>query len=207
MVSLSRQAAGSATAGATAEATGQPVARLNARVSAYLADSVILFAFILVFFVIGGAQLLIASNRTDGDPPDPAYYAFIAVFLGGPLISWTAFNLLLMHWRGQSAGMYVIGIKTVSAEEAPMTVRRVLLRWFGLHPLLFHPLLLPLWTVASLLVVSFTLNDLVLVVAVALALLCLVSPLANFILLVTDPERRALHDRLARTLVVHLEQP
>jgi uncharacterized RDD family membrane protein YckC len=207
MVSLSRQAPGSTTAGATAEATGQPVARLNARVSAYLADSVILFAFILVFFVLGGLQLLIADNRTDGDPPDPAYYAFIAIFLGGPLISWTAFNLLLMAWRGQTAGKYVLGIKTVSAEDAPLTFRRVLLRWFGLHPLLFHPLLLPLWTVASLLVVSFTLEQAVLVVAVALALLCVVSPLANLVLLMADPERRALHDRLARTMVVHLEHP
>ncbi|OGO51681.1 MAG: hypothetical protein A2148_09970 [Chloroflexi bacterium RBG_16_68_14] len=190
----------------TSTATARPVAHLNARISAYLVDSVVLLAFILVFFVIGGAVLLFSSDLGRGDPPDSAYYASIAIFLGGSLLSWTAFNLALMRWRGQTTGMYVIGIRTVG-EDGPLTPGRMLLRWFGLHPLLFHPFLLPIWAIFSLLVVSLTLSQVVLVVTLALVLLCLVSPAVSLLAMLLDAERRALHDRLAHTLVVHLEQP
>lgn len=190
----------------SSRATARPVAHLNARISAYLVDSVVLLAFVLVFFVIGGSILLLTSDLGKGDAPDSAYYAAVAVFLGGTLLSWTAFNLALMRWRGQTAGMYVVGIKAVSADDPVLTTERTFLRWFGLHPLLFHPFLLPIWAIFSLLVVSFTLNQVVLVVTLALVLLCLVSPAANLLAAILDPERRTLHDRLARTLVVHMER-
>lgn len=207
MVSTSKPAvAESPTAGAS-RATARPTAHLNARISAYLVDSVVLLAFILVFFVIGGSVLLLSSDLGKGDAPDSAYYASVAVFLGGSLLAWTLFNLALMRWRGQTAGMYVIGIKAVGEDEPALTTRRTLLRWFGLHPLLFHPFLLPIWAVFSLLVVSFTLNQVVLVVTLALVLLCLVSPAASLLAALLDSERRTLHDRLAHTLVVHLERP
>ena len=47
----------------------RPIARLSARVFAYLVDSVVLLAFILVFFVLAGLQLLVAANRvaSNGD--------------------------------------------------------------------------------------------------------------------------------------------
>ncbi len=207
MVSASRPAVHESTAESAPPAATPSLAHLNARISAYLVDSVILLAFILVFFVLAGAELLIADSRSGGDPPDPAYYAFIAIFLGGALLSWSGFNLALLGWRGQTAGMYVIGIQVVPEGPERLTTGRRLLRWFGLHPLLFHPLLLPLWSILSLLLVSLLVSQIVLVVTIAVILLCLVSPAANLALLITDPQRRALHDRLARTLVVHLEQP
>ena len=206
MVSASNRALAESMTASTSTATARPVAHLNARISAYLVDSVVLLAFILVFFVIGGAVLLFSSDLGRGDPPDSAYYASIAIFLGGSLLSWTAFNLALMRWRGQTTGMYVIGIRTVG-EDGPLTPGRMLLRWFGLHPLLFHPFLLPIWAIFSLLVVSLTLSQVVLVVTLALVLLCLVSPAVSLLAMLLDAERRALHDRLAHTLVVHLEQP
>lgn len=206
MVSASDRALAESTTASTSTETVRPVAHLNARISAYLVDSVVLLAFILVFFVIGGAVLLFSSDLGRGDPPDWAYYASIAIFLGGSLLSWTVFNLALMRWRGQTPGMYVIGIRTIG-EDGPLTPGRMLLRWFGLHPLLFHPFLLPIWAIFSLLVVSFTLSQIVLVATLALVLLCLVSPVASLLAMLLDAERRALHDRLAHTLVVHLEQP
>ena len=191
----------------SSEAAAYPIAHANARISAYLVDSVMLLAFILTSLVVAGAQILLRSDLGRGDPPDSAYYAFVAILLGGSLVSWTAFNLALMRWRGQTAGMYVIGIRAVSEDAPALTTGRALLRWFALHPLLFHPFLLPLWVILSLLVVSLTLSQIVLVVTLALALLCLVSPAASLLTVLFDSERRAPHDRLARTLVVYLERP
>jgi uncharacterized RDD family membrane protein YckC len=207
MVSASQTAVQDSTSDAPPATEARPTAHLNARISAYLVDSVILVAFILVFFVLAGAQLLVANSRSDGDPPDAAYYAFVAIFLGGVLLAWTLFNLALVRWRAQTAGMYVIGIRIVPNEGERLTAGQNFVRWFGLNPLLFHPFLLPLWSMLSLLLVSLIVSQLVLVVTVALVLLCIVSPLANLALMIIDAEGRALHDRLAGTTVVHLEAP
>ncbi len=45
------------------------------------------------------------------------------------------------------------------------------------------------------------------IITLALVLLCLVSPAISLAAMLLDPERRTISDRLARTLVVHLEQP
>ena len=184
-----------------------PVARLNVRISAYLVDSIILFAFILTFFVIGGAVLLFSSDLGSNDAPDAAFSAFLAILLGGPLLSWSAFNLALMRWRGQSMGMYIVGIRTVAEGGASLATRTILLRWFGLHPLLFHPLLLPIWALLALYSVSVTLSQVIFVITVALVLLCVVAPAASLLAMAVDANRRALHDRLAHTLVVRIDRP
>ena len=184
-----------------------PIARLNARISAYLADSIILLAFILAFFVIGGAVLLFSSDLGSNDAPDAAFSAFLAILLGGPLLSWSAFNLALMRWRGQSLGMYIVGIRTVAEGGAPLATRTVLLRWFGLHPLLFHPLLLPIWALLTFYSFRATFSQIVLVITLTPVLLCVVAPAASLLAMAVDSNRRALHDRLAHTLVVHIDQP
>lgn len=206
MVSTGSEALGEQQAATARPAPDRPVARMNARISAYIVDSVVLVAVILIFLVIGGAVLLFTSDFGEGDAPDWAYYACVFVFMGGTLIFWSTLNLVLMRWRSQSTGMYVLGIRT-EAEDGALTNGRVLLRWFGLNPLLFHPLLVPVWVVASLVLVSVTLSQIVLAVTVAVMLLCIAAPLAGLVAMVTDPARRSLHDRLAGTLVVHMEQP
>ena len=204
MVSASKHAVERATPAAPAGAVGRPVAHLSARVSAYFVDSIVLLAFILVFFVIAGLELLIADSRTAGDPSDAAYYAFAAIAIGGSLIAWSAFNLALMRWRGQTMGMYVIGIKTVGEDGTALTTGRTLLRWFGLHPLLFHPLLLPIWLILSYLIFAATPSRAALAITLVPVLLCLVAPAVSLSTALLDHERRALHDRLAHTLVVHI---
>jgi uncharacterized RDD family membrane protein YckC len=185
----------------------RPVAKLNARISGYIVDSVILLAFVLVFFVIGGSILLFTSDLGSGEAPDWAYYAFLAVFLGGTLIVWSVFNVALLAWRAQTAGMYVVGVRTVLDDGSSLTSGRALLRWFGLHPLFFHPLLLPVWAMLSLLLVSLIVNQVAVIITVTLVLLCAVSPVAGLLAMIFDPERRGLHDRLSRTIVVHIDSP
>jgi uncharacterized RDD family membrane protein YckC len=60
------------------------------------------------------------------------------------------------------------------------------------------------WLLVGFLGVALAENEVILVLALALALLCLVGPLANFVFALFDPQHRALHDRLAGLRVVRL---
>ena len=182
-------------------------ARLNARMSAYLIDSAVLLGFIFAFLIAAGLILLLNSNLGKQDAPDSAYYAFMAVLLGGTIIGWTLFNIALVAWRGQTVGKYIIGIRTVSEDGAALGLRRAFLRWIVLHPLLFHPLLLPVWATFALIAAFVTLSQVVLVIMLAVLLLWIVSPAIALVTVLLDPSRRALHDRLAGTIVVHLDRP
>ena len=189
---------------AIAEAASPPTsaARLSARFSAYLIDSVVLLGFILAFFAIAGLVLWLSSNLGEEDPPDAAYYAFMGIFIGGTVIAWSAFNLALACWRSQSAGHYITGLRIVSEDAGNISIGRTLVRWFALHPLLFHPLLIPVWALFAAIAVSLTLNQFVLALTLGLVALCIVSPIAALITAVLDGDRRTLHDRVAGTIVV-----
>ncbi len=187
---------------ATPSGPSQPTATLGARIAAYLIDSILLTVVLLIFFVIGGAVLLFTSDLGDKDPPDAAFSAFIAILIGGPVLFWSLLNLGLTRWRAQTAGMYVAGIITTSNEGDVRAPRRVLARWFGMHPTLYHPLFVPLWSLLAAYATSVTLSRSVLIVTLALVLLCILTPLAGFAAMALDPERRGIHDRLARTRVV-----
>ena len=175
------------------------------RLAAYMIDSIVLLVFLLIFFVIGGAVLLFTSDWGKDDPPDAAFSAFISILLGGPLIFWSLFNLLLDRWRAQSIGMYVVGIKATFDGPQGRTVGSVLLRWFGLNPVLYHPLLVPVWALIT--AYAVTLSRSILVLTLALVLLCLVAPIVSVVTMALDSDRRGVHDRLARTPVVTVERP
>jgi uncharacterized RDD family membrane protein YckC len=184
----------------------QPVASFSARASAYVIDSALLLLFLLIFLIIAGSVLLFASDLGKEDASDAAYYASLAVFIGGSLITWSLFNIAVTWWRRQTAGMYVIGLLTVSADEEGLPLGRATLRWIAFHPLLFHPFLVPVWASLAFLIVSLTLSKVVLAIAIALVLLCLVAPFVGLASALLDDDRRALHDRLAGTLVIHLPE-
>ncbi|MCI0776949.1 MAG: RDD family protein [Chloroflexi bacterium] len=183
----------------------RPAATLGARIAAYLIDTIVLLAVLLIFFVIGGAVLLFTSDLGDKDPPDAAFNTFIAILIGGPVLFWSLLNLALTRWRAQTAGMYVAGIVTTSDEGDVRAPRRVLLRWFGMHPTLYHPLFVPLWVLLAAYATSATLSRGVLMVTIAPALLCLAVPIAGFVAMALDSERRGIHDRIARTRVVPVD--
>lgn len=203
MVSTSRPVSAESPVAETASITR--AARLSVRFSAYLIDSVVLLGFILAFFAVAGLVLWLSSNLGEEDPPDSAYYAFMGIFIGGTVIAWSLFNLALAFWRGQTAGQYITGLRVVSEGADSMSIGRTLIRWFALHPLLFHPLLIPVWTLFAAIAVSLTLNQFVLALTLGLVALCAVSPIATLAAVVFDKDRRALHDRVAGTIVIPTE--
>ena len=185
----------------------RPAATLGARIAAYVIDSIVLLVVLLIFFVIGGAVLLFTSDLGDKDPPDAAFSAFIAILIGGPVVFWSLLNLALTRWRAQTAGMYVAGIVATSDEGDVRAPRRVLVRWFGMHPTLYHPLFVPLWALLAAYATSATLSRGVLMVTLATALLCLAVPIVSLVAMALDGERRGIHDRIARTRVVPVDAP
>lgn len=192
---------------ATPSGLSQPTATLGARIAAYLIDSILLLVVLLIFFVIGGAVLLFTSDLGNEDPPDAAFSAFIAILIGGPILFWSFLNLALMRWRAQTAGMYVAGLITISEEGDARAPRRVLLRWFGMHPTLYHPLFVPVWSLLAAYATSVTLSRSVLIVTLSLVLLCLLVPIVGLVAMALDSERRGVHDRIAHTRVVSVDAP
>jgi uncharacterized RDD family membrane protein YckC len=181
-------------------------ARLEARLVAFVVDSVVLLSFILVLLAVGGLQLLITSDFGKEDPPDSSFYAILAIAMAViPL--WLAFNVVLCHWRGQTVGKYVADIKVLREDGRPLDVRACLARFLLLHPLLFHPFLALPWLLTAAVATSVTLNAAVLVVTLALVFLSLAAPFlaTGFVLL--DGKRRALHDRVVGTTVVLASTP
>lgn len=184
-------------AAAAAEAAGIRSIGLWPRIMAYLVDSVILLAVQLVFFIIAGAQLLAWGT----DPPDSAYYTFFAILMAG-ILGWSALNIALLVWRGQSAGQYVAGQQVVAEDAGSPTLPALLIRWFALNPLLFHPLLAGSWFVFGAIVFTLTLNLVALVVASTMFILCLVAGPLALVSALLSRRRRALHDMVSGTTVV-----
>ena len=176
-------------------------ARLEARLVAFVVDSVVLLSFVLIFLAVAGLQLLITSDFGDEDPPNSSFYAILAIAMAViPL--WLAFNVVLCRRRGQTVGKYVADIKVVRDDGRPLDLRTSLVRFLLLHPLLFHPFLALPWLLTAAVATSVTINAVVLVVTLALVFLSLAGPILAAGSVLLDGRRRALHDRVAGTTVV-----
>jgi uncharacterized RDD family membrane protein YckC len=180
-------------------------AGLEARIVAFLFDTVILLAFFSVFLMISLFQLLLRSDFGKIDPPDSAFYAALGTIIG-VVPFWLAFNLWLLMWRGQSVGKYIVGIRVAGSggDGDGLGLRQAAARILLLDPLLFHPLLAIPWALLAVVATSLTINIVVLVVTVSVALLSLLSPFIALGAMIVDKDRRGLHDRIAGTLVVRM---
>ncbi len=177
------------------------LASLTARAIAFAVDSVLLFTFLALAAFAAGLQLLIRSDFGDVEPPDSAFATLLGISVAVVPV-WGALNAVLYRWRGQSAGQYVAGIRVVRADGSPAGWGTIIARLLALHPLLFHPFLAPGWLLVAFLATAQTVSLVVLVVTGALVLLSLVSPLVAVVMVLTDSQRRALHDRVAGTMVI-----
>jgi len=79
-------------------------AGLEARLMAFVFDTIILLAFTSVFVAIALFQLLAQSDFGDVDPPDSSFYTALGIIVA-VIPFWLAFNLWLQASRGQTVGM------------------------------------------------------------------------------------------------------
>lgn len=180
-----------------------PGASLRARLAGYVVDLVIQAAFLMVFFVIAGFQLLASSDFGEQDPPEAAYWAFVSILMG-TILFWSVFTLGIVLWRGQTAGQYVAGLRIRALDGRKPTFGQLLRWWFGLNPLFFNPLMMIPWLLLAAVAITRALSVAALATTGGLALLCLVAPLVALATALIG-ERRPLHDRLSGTTVVATE--
>jgi uncharacterized RDD family membrane protein YckC len=190
----------SAAAHADAPAPPRPYATLRARIGAYVVDMVILSAIIMVVTVIAGFVLLLATDFAEQDPSDPDSYMFLGIIgLGVPIV-WALMNVALLATRQQTGGHYVAGVRLARQDAAPLTMRDAA-AWFCLGPLLFS------WPMAAasggtlLILTGLTATTSLLVLSTLVVLLCIAMPPVALIAALFDGQNRALHDRIAGTVL------
>ena len=178
---------------------GLRYASFETRLVALVLDLIVLFSVLALFFAVAFLQVLLRSDFGDVDPPDAAY-DLAAIILMAYLIFVPAYFLVLWARQGQTVGQMAMAIKVVRRDGHPMGLARAVVRLGGLN-------LLPAIFVVSLvtLLATGTSEDVLvaLIGVLGFAALALVAiQVLGFLMIPFDRERRALHDRLADTLVV-----
>ena len=176
-------------------------AALPARILAYTLDSVVLFAFTMLFAAFAGLNMFVRSDGGQEGITKADEWTSIAIFLEA-MPAWLLLMLVLGIKRGQTPGQYILGLRAVREDGEAPGFLRLLGYWLALHPLLYHPMFGGAWL---LLAWAALLSEAIFVFSLALAILCVLAPLAGLIFAAIDPQRRAIHDRLAGLKVVRVE--
>jgi uncharacterized RDD family membrane protein YckC len=178
-----------------AELASEP-AGLGSRLVAYVLDSVFLFAFTMLFATASFLNIYLRSDSGRDNASDGTIWLSVYMLLL-TVPAWFLFNVALTSRRGQTVGQYVMGLRLVAADKAPLTPKRLATYWLALHPLLFHPMLAGFWLLFAWVAISISENDLLLVLGLALAFMCVLAPLASLVFAALDRQHRGVHDRLA----------
>jgi uncharacterized RDD family membrane protein YckC len=121
------------------------------------------------------------------------------------LPAWLLCNVLLTHKRGQTVGQYVMGLGIVAEDGSQPALGKLATFWLALHPLVFHPIMSAVWLFLVWVLLAKTTNEVAVIVAASMALLCFVAPLAGLVFMLGDPQRRTIHDRLSGLRVQRLQ--
>jgi uncharacterized RDD family membrane protein YckC len=188
----------------TADASEQAHAAASARVLAYLIDSVVLFCFSMIFAVAAGLVLFLDSDQGRDQITDAEAWAFTAIS-AATILAWLVAGVVMHLKLGQTVGQYVIGLRVQNEDGTAPHAGRLLMYWLALHPLLYHPLFCGIWFLVAYVGISLAESDVLFVLGTAMGLLSLVAPLAGLVYMLSDPQRRTIHDRLAGVRVQRLQ--
>jgi uncharacterized RDD family membrane protein YckC len=197
----------SASRSAEEDAPEDDSAAFGPRLLAYAVDSVVLFGFAMLFATLGGLFVLISSNGGEENPSDGAIWAMVLIIMA-TVPAWLALVFALTLRRGQTLGQYFLGLRVTGEDGAALSARRGLVYWLALHPLFYHPLFAATWALLAYVTVTLSsgfvaeISAVLFVLFLAIALLCLVAPFAGLAFALADPQRRAIHDRIAGARVV-----
>ena len=105
-------------------------AGLQLRIVAFILDIIVLVSFLMLFIAAGGLQTLLRSDFGKADPPDSAFYIWVAFILAFIPFAVLYFVLLWSRW-GQTVGMMAVHIKVISRDGGRIPVGRCALRLLG----------------------------------------------------------------------------
>src|SRR6266498_3317080 len=114
-------------------------AALAARILAYVLDSIVLFAFTMLFAALAGLNMFVRSDGGQEGITTADEWTSIAVFLAA-MPAWLLIMLVLGARRAQTPGQYILGLRIVREDGEAPGVQRLLGYWLALHPLLYHPM-------------------------------------------------------------------
>jgi len=179
---------------------GLRYASFETRLVAFVLDLIVLFSVFALFFAVAFFQVLLRTDFGETDTPDSAVWTATIILATYCFLFLPLYFTGLWAWRGQTVGQMAMAIKVVGRDGRPIGLTRAAVRVGGLN-------LLPLVFVVSLvglLAVGTSEDALVTLiwVLVIVGLVLVAIEVLGFLMIPFDRERRALHDRLADTLVV-----
>ncbi|MCJ7509787.1 MAG: RDD family protein [Dehalococcoidia bacterium] len=174
-------------------------ASFETRLVAFVLDLIVLFSVFALFFAVAFFQVLLRTDFGEKDTPDSAAWT-AAIILSAYLIFLPLYFIGLWAWRGQTVGQMAMAIKVVGRDGRPIRLARAAVRAGGLN---FLPLMFVVSLVALLAagISEDALVTLIWVLAIV-GLVLLAIQVLGCLMIPFDRQRRALHDRLADTLVV-----
>jgi uncharacterized RDD family membrane protein YckC len=179
---------------------GLRYASFETRLVAFVLDVIVLLAVFALFFAVAFLQILIRTDFGETDTPDSAVWAATIIIAAYCFLFLPLYFIGLWAWRGQTVGQMAMVIRVARRDGRPVGLARAAVRVGGLN-------LLPPIFVASLLALPATgasedvLIALILVLALA-AVVLIVIQVVGFLMIPFDPQRQALHDRLADTIMM-----
>ena len=179
---------------------GLRYASFETRLVAFVLDLVVLFSVFALFFAVAFFQVLLRTDFGEKDTPDSAVWAAAILLAIYCFLLLPLYFIGLWAWRGQTVGQMAMAIKVVGRDGRPIGLTRAAVRVGGLN---FLPPIF-LVSVVSLLAAGTgedALVTLIWVLGIVGLVLVAIQGL-GFLMIPFDRQRRALHDRLADTLVV-----
>ena len=179
---------------------GLRYASFETRLVAFVLDLIVLFSAFALFFAIAFFQVLLRTDFGDKDTPDSAVWAAAILLAIYCFLLLPLYFIGLWAWRGQTVGQMAMAINVIGRDGRPIGLTRAAVRVGGLN---FLPPIF-LVSVVSLLAAGTgedALVTLIWVLGIVGLVLVAIQGL-GFLMIPFDRQRRALHDRLADTLVV-----
>ncbi len=170
-------------------------ASFESRVAAGVLDLLVLFIIASLLVTAGSIVILISSDFEKVDPSATAINIFWGC-VGAIPIAYVLYFFLALAWKGQTVGAAVMQIMVVRSDGRPLGVIGSMARVIGLGA---YVLVAGIGVIAAY-SVRDSAEQAAAVVGVAFLLVALGLLIAAF-----DSHRRTLHDRIAGTIVVHVD--
>jgi uncharacterized RDD family membrane protein YckC len=170
-------------------------ASFESRVAAAILDVLVLFIIASLLVTAGSLVVLISSDFEKVDPSSTAINIFWGA-VGTILPAFLLYFFVSLAWKGQTIGAAVMQIMVIRSDGRPLGVLGAIARVIGL---LAYVLLIGVG-----IVIGYALRDSATQAAFVIGAAFLLAAL-GFLWAAFDSHRRTLHDRLAGTIVVHIE--